>query len=223
MVKKFAIAVCLLLATTHSLSAQDQRATTVLGVRLGLFTNSTDELAHPTDLLRVSDTKTNFYAEAFLNYYFTPWLAGVLNLGSYSKGDITFQVYVNDVYDGQFVGQASIYPMQLGLKLSPFAQQLPGRIRPYLEGGGALIIGRETATLGPYDSYFAQYTDGTISTESDFNWWAGGGAEIPLSEALSFDLMGKYLSTKFSGDIAGISDYSGWQVSVGISYRLLPH
>ena len=27
--------------------------------------------------------------------------------------------------DGSFIGQASVYPMQLGLKLSPFSDQLP--------------------------------------------------------------------------------------------------
>ncbi len=209
------------LLTALVLHAGQPGGTTALGLRIGLFSNESSDLSQPNDEVKLYGNRTNFYVEAYANYYFTNWLAGVLNLGSYSKGDITFDVYVNGNFDGQFLGQASIFPMQLGLKLAPFSTQFPGKVRPYLEGGGAFILGRETATLGPYDSYWARYTDGSLSTESDWGWWFGGGAEIPLTETFSFDTMVKYLDNSFSGDIAGISNYSGWQFSLGIVYAFL--
>lgn len=221
MAKSIASAFILTLLLAAAAAASQPAGTTALGVRLGLFTNKSNELNQPNDEVKLFGNRTNFYVEAYANYYLTRWLAGVLNLGSYSKGDITFDVYVNGVFDGQFLGQASIFPMQLGLKVSPFSTQFPGKARPYLEGGGAFIIGRETATLGPYDSYWARYTDGSVASESDWGWWLGGGAEIPLTEALSFDTMVKYLDNKFNGDIAGISNYSGWQFSIGIVYVFL--
>ncbi len=211
----------MILALQLPLLAAQPAGTTALGVRLGLISNSENELRKPNDEVRLFGNKTNFYVEGMFNYYFTDFLAGVLNFGSYSKGDITFEIYINDVFDGRFVGQASIYPIQAGIKLTPFALQLPGRAKPYIEGGGAFVVGRETATLGPYDSYWARYTDGSLSSETDWTWWGGGGVEIPLSESLQFDLMVKYMDTKFSGDIAGISNYSGVQFSLGIMYLTL--
>lgn len=211
------IGIALLFLSTSVFAAQPA-GTAAVGIRLGLFSNSSTELSNPSDEVRLYGNQTNFYVEGFVNYYFTKYLAGVLNLGSYSKGDITFDIYVNGVYDGRFLGQASIYPIQAGLRLTPFENQFPGRAQPYVEGGGALVVGRETATLGPSDSYFYRYTDGSIGTETDWTWWAGGGVEIPLSQTLMFDVMVKYIDTVFKGDIAGISDYSGLQFSLGIVY-----
>lgn len=222
MAKRLAIAVALSLLVVGAAHGANPRGTTALGLRLGLFSNLETELDRANDEVRVFNSRTNFYLEVFANYYLTKWLAGALNLGSYTKGEITFNVYVDDVFDGQFLGQATIYPMQLGLKINPFDKQFPGRTMPYLEGGGAFIIGRETATIGPYDSYWYRYTDGNIDTETAFGWWLGSGAEIPLTETVHFDVLAKYLNSKFSGDIAGIRDYTGWQFSLGIIYRLLP-
>lgn len=221
MANRFVAAGVLVLALHLPLLAAQPAGTTSVGVRLGLLSNSQSELKIPNDEVKLYGNKTNFYVEGLFNYYFLNYLAGVLNFGSYSKGDITFEIYVNDVFDGRFVGQASIYPIQAGLKLTPFTNQLPGKAKPYVEGGGAFIVGRETATLGPYDSYWARYTDGSLSSETDWGWWAGGGIELPLSESLQFDFMVKYMNTEFSGDIAGISNYSGVQFSLGIMYLTL--
>ena len=218
MVKRLVAAGVMILALQLPLLAAQPGGTSAVGVRLGLFTNSENELSTPNDEVKLFGNKTNFYIEGFFNYYFVDFLAGVLNFGSYSKGDITFEIYINDVFDGRFVGQASIYPIQAGLKLTPFNEQLPGKARPYFEGGGAYVLGRETASLGPYDSYWIRYTDGSLSSESDWTWWAGGGVEFPLTESLQFDVTVKYMNVKFSGDIAGISDYSGVQFSLGIMY-----
>jgi hypothetical protein len=219
--KKLVAAGVLLLALQLPLFAAQPAGTTALGVRLGLLRNNESELKNPNNEVKLFGNKTNFYVEGMFNYYFTNFLAGVLNFGSYSKGDITFEIYINDVFDGRFVGQASIYPIQAGIKLTPFSVQFPGKAKPYIEGGGAFVVGRETATLGPYDSYWARYTDGSLSSETDWTWWGGGGVEIPLSESLQFDIMVKYMDTKFSGDIAGISNYSGVQFSLGIMYLTL--
>ena len=218
MAKQILVVVGLWLAVFASTLGGQRRGTTELGFRVGAFSNTTNELAHSNDVLRLKTHKTMFYIEGFLNYYLTDFAALALNLGSYSKGEIRFDIYYNNVYDGSFVGQASVYPVQLGLKLSPFQKQLPLASQPYVEGGGAIIVGREAATLGTYNSVFANYTDGTLASETDFNWWMGGGVEIPIARTIQLDFMVKYINTKFSGDIVGIKDYSGWQITAGIGY-----
>ena len=206
------------LCFTMPILAGQKPRTTEVGFRVGAFANTTDELAKPTNVIRLKTNQTLFYIEAYVNYYLTDFAALAVNFGSYSKGEIRFDVYYNGVYDGSFVGQAAIYPVQLGLKLSPFKKQLPLAAQPYVEGGGALIVGRESATLGTYNSIFAQYTDGTLSSETNLNWWLGGGVEIPLATTLQLDFMVKYINTHFSGDIVGIKNYSGWQITAGIGY-----
>jgi hypothetical protein len=221
--KRALIVLGLLLVLSANAIGGQPRGTTSLGVRLGLFTNSHNDIDRVNSDVKLFASKTIFYLEGYLDYYLLDFLAVSANLGSYSKGDIRFDVYYNGVFDGSFIGQASVYPMQLGLKFSPFSGQLPLNSRPFLEGGGALIVGRETATIGTYGSIFGQYSDGTIGSETDFNWWGAIGAEIPLSPTIQMDFMVKYIKTNFSGDIAGIKDYSGVQISIGIGYVMPPH
>jgi hypothetical protein len=216
--KRFLIVLLLLLALPTSLIAGQPRGTTSVGLRLGLFSNSHNNIDRANSDVQLFASKTILYIEGYVNYYLLDFLALSANLGSYSKGDIRFDVYYNGVLDGSFIGQASVYPMQLGLKFSPFSGQLPLKCRPFLEGGGALIVGRETATMGTFSLVQYQYWDGNIGSETDFNWWAAIGTEIPLSPSIQMDFMVKYLKTNFSGDIAGIKDYSGVQVSIGIGF-----
>jgi len=209
----------LLLVLSASVIGGQPRGTTSMGVHLGLFSNSHNDIDRANSDVKLFASKTIFYIEGYLNYYLLDFLALSANLGSYSKGDIRFDVYEGDVQTGSFLGQASVYPMQLGLKFSPFDGQLPLKCRPFLEGGGALIVGRETATMG---STYIPGWDGSIGSETDFNWWAAIGTEIPLSPTIQMDFMVKYVKTNFSGDIAGIKDYSGVQMSIGIGY-VRPH
>jgi len=213
----------LLLILFANAVATQPRGTTTVGVRLGLFSNDHNEIDRGSSDVQLFASRTIFYLEGYLNYYLLDFVALSADLGSYSKGDIRFDVYDGNTQLGSFIGQASVYPIQLGLKISPFSTQLPLNCRPYLEGGGALIIGRETVTMGStYSLELYQYWDGNIGSETDFNWWAAIGTEIPLSPTLQMDFMVKILKTQFSGDIAGIRDYSGVQVSIGIGY-VKPH
>ncbi len=197
--------------------------TWTLGVRMGLFTNSEDDIEFSSGESQVTlfANKTNFYLEGFVNYYFTSYFAAVGNFGTYSKGDIRYDGYVVGYGNASFLGSASIFPVQLGARLSPFTNQFPLKAKPYFEGGGALVIGRETVAGAYYDPFLGQFTDGTLNTETDWTWWFGGGAEIPLSPKIHIDLMGKYISNQFSGDIAGIQDFTGFQASIGVSYHYL--
>lgn len=222
MAKRALVVLGLLFILSANAMGSQPRGTTSLGVRLGLFSNSHNDIDHASSDVKLFTSKTIFYIEGYLNYYLLDFLAVSANLGSYSKGDIRFDVYEGDVQTGSFIGQASVYPIQLGLKFSPFGNQLPLKCRPFLEGGGALIVGRETATMGTYSLAQYQYWDGNIGSESDFNWWAALGTEIPLSPTIQMDFMVKYVKTNFSGDIAGIKDYSGVQISFGIGYNK-PH
>lgn len=222
MVRQALLTSALVLILSVGILGAQPRGTTSLGVRVGLFDNSHNEIDAANSDVKLFANKTVFYLEGYLNYYLLDVLALSANVGSYSKGDIRFDVYYDGVFDGSFIGQAAVYPMQVGLKLTPFRNELPLHCRPFVEGGGALIVGRETATMGTYGSVFLRYSDGSIGSETDFNWWAGVGTEIPLSPTIQLDFMVKYIKTEFSGDIAGIKDYSGVQISIGIGY-VKPH
>lgn len=190
-----------------------------VGARVGVFANTNNDLAVDDGGLDVFVNKQNIYYEGFGAFYVAQPLALVATLGTYSKGDIRFVGY-----DAQFntvrtfFGSANIYPMQLGLRFDPFERQLPGGLSPYVEGGGALIIGRETVSSAYYDTFSGSFIDGVIETETDWNWWAGFGAGLPLSDKFRLDFMVKYLVTEFDGDIAGLSEFTGWQVSFGVGY-----
>lgn len=214
-VKKIAF---FLLILVPALDAGQPAGTFDLGGRVGVFSNTEDDLATGSDLVQLFGNKTNIYIEAALGYYFLPQAALVANLGTYSKGDIRFEAVQAGVGPRTFFGSAAIYPIQLGIKLSPFRSTFPLRAQPFVEGGGALIIGTESINSLYYDYYRDAWVDGNIETETDWNWWAGAGVEIPVSRQIYIDFMAKYVNIDFSGDIAGILDYSGWQVSFGFGY-----
>ncbi len=96
--------------------------------------------------------------------------------------------------------------------------RFPIRNMPFIEGGGALIVGRETAEIGNNVAYYTPLENGSVRSSTNFNWWLGVGSEIPLSESIQLDFMVKYIRTQFSDYIAGIKDYSGVQITVGIGY-----
>ena len=77
--------------------------------------------------------------------------------------------------------------------------------------------------MGTYGSTFSANTRMAPSAQKPIS--TGGraiGTEIPLSPTIQMDFMVKYMKTNFSGDIAGIKDYSGVQISIGIGY-VKPH
>lgn len=216
--KLIVISLLLLVGTTD---AAQPAGTFDLGGRIGIFSNSETQLASGSSQVKLYANKNNIYAEGSARYYFLPYVAAVANLGSFSKGDIRFEGYQVGVGYRTFFGSASIYPIQLGLRLSPVSEGLPLNMRPYGEGGGALIIGTESIDALYYDYFRNAFVDGNLATETDWNWWAGGGVEVPLSQKIYLDFMAKYINVNFTGDIAGISDYSGWQISIGVGYLVL--
>ncbi|MCK4857161.1 MAG: outer membrane beta-barrel protein [candidate division Zixibacteria bacterium] len=211
----------LLLLLSSMLTAAQPAGTIELGARIGIFSNSVNELENKNTSVRLFGNKRNLCYEGFFGYFILPQAALVVNLGSYSKGDISVQGTQDAVGQRTFIGSAGIYPIQIGVKLEPFTGQLVAGMSPFLEGGGALIIGSESISQLYYDRYYDAWTDGVLKTETDWNWWLGGGALVSLSSTVRLDLMVKYIRIEFSGDIAGIRDYSGWQVSVGIGYLVL--
>jgi hypothetical protein len=192
-----------------------------VGGRLGVFTNNETSLDRTDSGVELFGSRTNVYAEFTGGFYPLPYLGLIANLGSYSKGDIRFEGFQEGIGRRTFFGNAAIYAMQLGLRLTPFGDQLPAGMQPYLEGGGALLIGTESIDALYYDVFQSAWVDGNLETETDINWWAGFGIGFPLSRQFTLDFMGKYINTDFSDDIAGITDYSGWQLSVGVGYLIL--
>lgn len=221
MAKQFAgVLVIVLLLGAQLVSGAQPQGTWGLGARLGLFSNTseTPELKSQQREVTLFDRKTNLYLEAVVQYHFLNSLAGVFSLGSYSKGDLRFDLYDNNVYLTSFLGSATVMPMQVGLKFTPFSDQLPLRMQPYAVGGGGFVLGRETVNLGVYGDYWYGVTDGSLNSETDWTWWLGGGVEIPVSPRILIDITAKYLDNQFSGDLAGRRNYSGVQATMGITY-----
>ncbi len=187
------------------------------GVRIGLYhTTATDE--SPFEGMPVTSNigSNAVTAEFFFNYFFIDQIGFEVILGSISRGDIEFK----DDQSNRLFGSASVYPMAFGLKLTPLTSLVSRRFRPYIHGGGSLVVTRELYEGGQLaGQYYSSYALATRS-ESDFGWWAGGGIESFVSSSICITSDFKYQSIKYNEYIAGRKDHSGYQITLGVGYIL---
>jgi hypothetical protein len=186
----------------------------LVGVRIGLFSNSADKVpAYESDSITSSISDNAFLFEFFYNYFLLDWLAldGMIDI--ISRGDVE----IRSGNDRMF-GTASVYPLQAGIKILPFCSLLSETYRPYIHAGGSLVVAREIYD-GGYNIYYDGYEIATRS-ETGFGWWIGGGFESYVSTSICITSDFKYQSIDYSDYIAGYKDHSGYQFSVGIAYLI---
>jgi len=184
-----------------------------VGVRLGVWSNS-GQLPKASDSVGsywyIADVKdASFYAEVYLGIRVMRQLMFELSAGMTNRGDVTVR---NDLYD--YYGNISLYPINVRLKLYPFAGTR-SPYQPYLMGGGGLHIGKNNIQFS--NDYYAAYNERSL-TDLDFVF--GGGLDWPLSTKVALDLQAAYLPMKFSKELFGAHDYSGVIITVGVKYLL---
>jgi opacity protein-like surface antigen len=195
--------------------SEDNSVLQYIGVRIGLFhTTSTDESVF-VDLPVTSSIGSNaISAEFFYNYFFLDQIGFEIILGSISRGDIEFV----DDSSYRLLGSANVYPIAIGLKLTPLSGITSRSFQPYIHGGGSLVVTRELYESGQLaGQYNDLYAFGSRS-ETDFGWWAGGGLESFVSSSVCITSDFKYQSIKHGEYIAGYKDHSGYQITFGVGY-----
>jgi opacity protein-like surface antigen len=184
-----------------------------VGVRLGVWSNAGDKPVASNSigsLQYVADINdATFYAEFYLGIRVMRPLMVEVSAGITNRGDVTVR---NDLYD--YYGNISLYPINVRLKLYPFAGTRSS-YQPYLLAGGGMHIGKNNIQFST--DYYAAYNERSVT---DFNFVVGGGLDWPVSTKVALDLQAAYLPTTFSKELFGSRDYSGVTVTVGVKYLL---
>lgn len=187
-------------------------STSYVGLRLGAWIDQGGKLNDPN--VTASFNSTGFFTEVFYNHRLVPGLWWEISMGIASRGEAVFTAG-----DARYIGTINLYPMMAQIKLAPLGASRS--YQPYLLGGGGLIVGKQnTDIVQSYGSYLDPYY--VEQSETAFGYVFGGGIDFAFSRQLGLTISSKYHSVRFGGDLAGISNYSGTSVAVGLIYFLHP-
>ncbi len=183
----------------------------LIGIRLGTWIDQGGKIHD--DNVTADFPSASFYTELFYDLRLVPQLFLELSMGVAGRGDAVF-ISGNDRY----IGTINLYPILLQLKISPLARRSL-RVQPFLIGGGGLVFGKQNTdvirSIGPYlDPYYAEQSETNLAAV------VGAGVDLALSDQIGLNLTGKYHSITFGHGLAGIKDYSGTAISVGVAYFL---
>lgn len=182
----------------------------MIGIRLGGWIHQGGEINDPDVVADFS--KGSFYTELFYDHRFTPVLMLEISLGVIGRGDAEI-IHGND----RFIGNINVYPFLFQLKFSPLAACWRS-FHPFLIGGGGFAFGSQRVDIILSDDNYWDLYDN--ESESSFAAVIGGGLDFPISGQLALNLTAKYHWIEFSDELAGIENYSGTAISVGIAYLL---
>lgn len=179
-----------------------------VGLRLGAWIDQGGQFSDPNVTADFNDV--SFFTELFYDHRLMPWMFLEVSMAIASRGDVVFTAF-----GSRYIGTINLYPMMVQTKLAPLGASYG--FQPYLLGGGGLIVGKENTDIvqsyGAYlDPYYAE------ESKTAFGYVVGAGVDIALSRQLGLTFSGKYNSIKFGSTLAGISDYSGTSVAVGLMY-----
>ena len=183
------------------------------GVRIGLWSNLGDEavvdstvgaLSWKTDI-----GNSNFYFEAFAGYRINSLAMAEVSFGFVNRGSVT--LFENPY---SYVGNLLVYSILLQLKIYP-VPTLPGRLHPFLVGGGGLFYGRHDVQFTTDYDFFYYFNE---KSATDFNYVIGGGVDWQLADYLGIDFSVKYMPIGFSKELVTMKDYDALTFAVGIKY-----
>jgi hypothetical protein len=191
------------------------RGNQLLGVRLGVYHFTTEETVSPSRGLDIIGGHRNGFAgEFFYNYFPLDQLGLVATLGSSSRSDIIFR----SQEIGEFFGSVNVYPIAVGIKLTPVSGLVSDRYQPYFHGGGSIAITRELFEGVRSIDLEAYWGRGGSQSRTDFGWWVGTGFESYVASNICVTSSFKYHSIDYSESIGGYRDHSGYQVAFGVAY-----
>jgi hypothetical protein len=139
-----------------------------------------------------------------------------LNLGAVSRGDLRVTINTPSGPVSSF-GDATLYPISLGLMWLPFARSTATRVQPAFRAGASLVIGTERLE-SVFQNQFGSYYG--ISSESRVapGFYVATGVYWVLGAQFALTANVKYQHAKFTKELFGVRDYSGVQVLIGAAY-----
>jgi len=215
LVRHKSLAISLILLSCLVLSGFSLAADySMLGLRLGFWGDLTDQKPVEIESIDADLPDAGFYTELFFDYRIARPLFAEISLGIASRGDV---VILNG--DDRYIGTINLYPLLVQAKLAPLAG-MTRNIQPFIVAGGGFVFGRQTIDIIDYGPDLYYNSDIISKTETDFMGVIGGGVDLAISEQLGLNLTAKYHPIKFGDALAGIREYSGISISVGVAYFL---
>ncbi len=183
----------------------------MVGLRLGAWVSNQGPKTVRDLTIETNMPDAGFYTELFLDYRLAPVVFLEGSLGIASRGDAV----IHDT-TGRYIGTINLYQALFQIKFSPFAGHSK-KFLPFLVAGGGVAWGRQSIDFIVTYSYYYN-PDITNRTEADFLPVIGGGIDLPLAEQIGLNVAVKYHPIKFGDALAGVKDYSGTAVSMGVAY-----
>jgi hypothetical protein len=168
------------------------------------------------DGFRLSGNSTAFHLELFYQPHLKGPLYLDLNFGAISRGDIRATLQTDEGMLSSF-GDATLYPLGVGIQWLPLAESKTTMIQPALRVGGSLLIGterRETLVQTQFYNWLGQTTESRV----DLGFYGGAGVFWVLGTQFALTGGVKYQHAKFGKELFGVRDYSGIQVLIGAAY-----
>lgn len=157
-------------------------------------------------------SKTAFHLE----FFYQPHLIGIVNLdvsvGAISRGQ--FRIASPDPDINNF-GDATLYPIGVGVIVSPFAKQSQWRLQPNFRVGVSLIVLTERIEFRQGNGFLIGVR---TETEAKFGYYAGGGVNWVMGRKFMLTSLVKYQHAKFGDGVAGAGNFSGVQILVGAAF-----
>ena len=181
------------------------------GIRLGAWIDQGGKTVNADINTDLSDV--NFYTELYYDHRLFPTLFMEFSLGIASRGDA---VVIRD--DTRYIGTINVYTILIQGKYAPLAGRL-GKWSPFILAGGGFAFGKHNVdVISGYIDYYDYYD--AQKSEVDIMGVVGGGLDLALSRHIGLNLITKYHPIKFGEELAGVRDFSGLSVSVGLTYFL---
>lgn len=208
-----------LLSASFSL-ANDLSSVHMLGLRMGFWSALDAKNTQALPPYKVLTKVTAPYGEFFFSNGLKKGFVFEFSVGSYYRGETRY----NDTL-GYYWKRVTIYPISAATKYYPLSFQsnpmnpAQNLWQPYLDAGISFVSGVENLRLGEYAgplTLVGDYTD----TYLTLGWFSGVGMDFILSRLFVLGLDFKYRWVNFGKRVGGLKDYSGPEVTLGLSYIL---
>lgn len=183
----------------------------MIGIRFGFWNAVEAKNIEGSPDQEITSKVSGPYGEFFISSGMKKGFALEFSFGSYYRGETR----ISDSL-GYYWKRVNIYPVSAELKFYPLSPIKKSRWQPYVDAGVAFVSGIEDLRLGEYTVLVESGTN----TYTTFGWHAGGGIEFVLSRLFVIGADFKYRGVNFNETVGGLKDYSGPQVTVGLSYIL---
>jgi outer membrane protein W len=186
----------------------------MFGIRMGFWSALDAKNIHSSPYYEVLTKVTAPYGEFFISNGLKKRFAFEFSVGSYYRGETRY----NDSL-GYYWKRVTIYPVSAVTKYYPLSSPSNNPWQPYLDAGISFVSGVENLRLGEYAGQLTLVGDYT-DTYLTLGWFSGVGMDFVLNRLFVLGLDFKYRWVNFGKQVGGLKDYSGPEVTLGLSYIL---